>query len=120
MEEEKKKVDEAWKQQAEKEKKDSPEQSPEDPRETPVPEADFNFFITTLAVQASIALGAMPNPTTEEVEVNLTQAKLIIDTLGIIKDKTQGNLNAEEDSLLDNMLYELRMQYLSKTKGEQI
>lgn len=117
MDEEKKQVDEAWKEQAEKEKDKEGQVNPETPKEEFVPEPDFSFFITTLAVQASIALGAMPNPVTQKVEVNLSQAKLIIDTLGIIKDKTQGNLNAEEDSLLENMLYELRMQYLSKTNG---
>ena len=75
--------------------------------------------MTTLAVQASIALGAIADPVNQKVEENLSQAKLIIDTLGIIKDKTRGNLSAEEDSLLDNILYELRMQYLSKAKGEK-
>jgi len=79
------------------------------------PEPDFSFFITTLAAQASIALGDMVNPVTQEIEENLTQAKLIIDTLGILKDKTQGNLNIEEDSLLDKLLYELKARYLSKS-----
>jgi hypothetical protein len=79
-------------------------------------EADFSFFISTLSIQASIALGAMPNPVTQKIEENLNQAKLIIDTLGMLKEKTQGNLNSEEDGLLDNLLYELRMQYLTKTK----
>jgi hypothetical protein len=119
MEEEKKKVDEAWKEQAEKEKKESPEDKPQSSKEEQVPEADFSFFITTLAVQASIALGAMANPVTQKLEVNLSQAKLIIDTLGVLKEKTQGNLNTEEDSLLENMLYELRMQYLAQAKGKQ-
>jgi hypothetical protein len=119
MEEEKKKVDEAWKEQAEKEKKEKPEETPQSSQEEKLPEADFSFFITTLAVQASIALGAMANPVTQKLEVNLSQAKLIIDTLGVLKVKTQGNLSSEEDSLLENMLYELRMQYLAQTKGEQ-
>jgi len=119
MEEEKKKVDESWKQQAEKEKNVSHEESPQNSQENQLPEADFSFFITTLAVQASIALGAMPNPVTQKLEINLSQAKLIIDTLGVLKEKTQGNLNTEEDSLLENMLYELRMQYLSQMKGQQ-
>ncbi|MCX5709066.1 MAG: DUF1844 domain-containing protein [Candidatus Omnitrophica bacterium] len=119
MEEEKKKVDEAWKQQAEKEKSDNNKESPPTSREEQLPEADFSFFITTLAVQASIALGAMANPVTQKIELNLSQAKLIIDTLGVLKVKTQGNLSSEEDSLLENMLYELRMQYLTQTKGEQ-
>ena len=117
MDEEKKKVDEAWKDQIDKEKKEEPEKSAGSPDQEAIPEADFSFFITTLAVQASIALGAMANPVTGKPEENLSQAKLIIDTLGVLKEKTQGNLNAEEDGLLENMLYELRMQYLSKTKG---
>ena len=119
MDEEKKQIDESWKEAIEKEKEVEGKDSPKNDGEESALEPDFSFFITTLAVQASIALGAMPNPVTQKVEVNLSQAKLIIDTLGIIKDKTRGNLNAEEDSLLDNMLYELRMQYLSPTKGEK-
>ncbi len=117
MDDEKKKVDEAWKDQVAKESQAKEE--PKEPQAETQPEPDFKFFITSLAVQASIALGAMPNPANEEIEVNLNQAKLIIDTLGIIKEKTQGNLNSEEDSLLDNLLYELRMQYLSQAKGQQ-
>jgi hypothetical protein len=60
----------------------------------------------------------MPNPATSQIEVNLIQAKLIIDTLAMIKEKTQGNLNPEEDSLIDNMLYDLRMQYVEKTNSQ--
>ena len=119
MDEEKKQVDETWKEDIQKEKQAEAQKPPAAISEEAAPEPDFNFFVTTLAVQASIALGAMPNPVTQKIEINLSQAKLIIDTLGIIKDKTQGNLNAEEDSLLENILYELRMQYLSQNKGEK-
>jgi hypothetical protein len=119
MDEEKKKVDQAWKEAIEKEKDAQPQEIPDGSEEHLPPEADFSFFITTLAVQASIALGAMANPVNQKLEVNLSQAKLIIDTLGVLKEKTQNNLNTEEDSLLENMLYELRMQYLTKTKGDK-
>ncbi|TBR17060.1 DUF1844 domain-containing protein [bacterium] len=97
MENEKKNVDESWK-------------------EAGYPEPDFKFFVTTLSLQATIALGDMPNPVTNKIEVDLPQAKLLIDTLAMLKEKTTGNLSAEEDSLLDNMLYELRMHYVDKTK----
>jgi hypothetical protein len=110
-----KKVDEGWKDEVEKEKKEDPAQDPQEDSGV-FPEADFSFFITTLSIQASIALGAMPNPVTQKKEENLNQAKLIIDTMGMLKEKTQGNLSAEEDSLLENLLYELRMQYLAKAK----
>jgi hypothetical protein len=79
-------------------------------------QTNFGFFITSLAMQASIALGFLPNPVTQKSEENLDHAKLIIDTMGMLKEKTQGNLNAEEDSLIDNFLYELRTQYLAKVK----
>lgn len=80
-------------------------------------EPDFSFFVTTLSIQASIALGTMPNPATKKEEENLNQAKLIIDTLTMLKEKTKGNLGKEEEELLENLLYELRMVYVSKNKG---
>jgi len=84
-----------------------------------VPDADFKFFVTTLAIQASVALGQIPNPQTNKTEESLEQAKFLIDTLGMLKEKTHGNLSAEEDTLIDNVLYELRTVYLGKTKEEK-
>lgn len=80
-----------------------------------VPKADFGFFVTTMAIQAAIALGALVNPQTNKKEEDLSQAKFLIDTLGMIKDKTKGNLTDEESNIIENVLYELRMQYLEKT-----
>lgn len=80
------------------------------------PEPDFSFFITTLSLQASIALGRLPNPATDKTEEDLKQAKFLIDTLKMLKEKTAGNLNTEETNLLENLLYELMMQYVAKTK----
>jgi hypothetical protein len=115
MEEKDKKIDDTWKENVEKEKEKEKKDHPEEEGSLPI-EPDFSFFVTTLSIQCAIALGQMPNPVTNLKEENLAQAKLIIDTLAMIKEKTQGNLNTEEDSLIDNVLYELRMQYLSKTK----
>lgn len=81
------------------------------------PEPDFNFFVTTLALQAAISLGEVPNPATNKKEEDLTQAKFLVDTLGMLKEKTSGNLTETEAGFLDNLLYELRMQFLSKTKS---
>ena len=78
----------------------------------PIP--DFKFFISTLSLQASIFLGQIPNPVTEKTEEDLAQAKFIIDTLGMLQEKTKGNLTAEEADFLENLLYELRTVYLSK------
>ncbi|MCM8791743.1 MAG: DUF1844 domain-containing protein [Candidatus Omnitrophica bacterium] len=79
-------------------------------------EPSFSFFITSLGLQASIALGNIPNPITNCKDENIKQARLLIDTLAILKEKTKGNLSLEEENLLNNLLYELRIQYINKTK----
>lgn len=111
MEEKEKNVDESWKETIGKEKdilkKD---------QEPTTPEASFSFFVTTLALQASIFLGQIPNPATNKKEKNLSQAKFIIDTLDILKNKTKNNLNDDEAKLLENVLYELKMQYVAASK----
>lgn len=114
MKEKDKNIDQGWKEGVEKEKEALKKEGKFVP-----PEPDFQFFISTLSLQASIALGNMANPVTDKTETDLTQAKFLIDTLGMLKEKTSGNLTAEEDALLDNLLYELRMQYLSKSEGEK-
>jgi uncharacterized protein YjaG (DUF416 family) len=80
------------------------------------PKADFSFFVTTIAIQASIALGSLANPSTNKVETDLAQAKFLIDTLDLLKEKTKGNLTEEESKLLENVLYELRLIYVEKEK----
>ncbi|OGX45491.1 MAG: hypothetical protein A3G38_03755 [Omnitrophica WOR_2 bacterium RIFCSPLOWO2_12_FULL_51_8] len=112
MDETNKNIDQSWKEAAEKEKAALKKEGGFAP-----PEPDFTFFITTLSLQASIALGHVPNPATNKNETNLPQAKFLIDTLGVLKEKTKGNLKPEESSFLENMLYELRMLYISKQKG---
>jgi hypothetical protein len=113
MDEIKKKVDESWKEKVEKEK-----QAPKEEGKFVPPDPDFKFFITTLALQASIALGHMANPQTNQPQKDPAQAKFIIDTLGMLQEKTKGNLTQEETSLLENLLYELRMAYLAPETGE--
>jgi len=108
-----KKVDESWKEKVEKEK-----QAPKEEGKFIPPVPDFKFFITTLALQASIAMGHMVNPETKETQKDPAQAKFIIDTLGMLQEKTKGNLSAEESQLLENLLYELRVAYLALEKGE--
>lgn len=113
MDEIRKKVDEDWKQNAEKEKKEAKTQEGFVP-----PEANFKFFITTLTLQASIALGQMANPSTGKTEKDPVQAKFLIDTLTMLQEKTKGNLTKEESDLLENLLYELRVAYLAKEENK--
>lgn len=112
MDEIKKNIDQSWKEAVEKEKEELRKEEKFVP-----PEADFNFFVTSLSLQASIALGVIANPVTNQKEENIPQAGFIIDTLGMLQKKTKGNLTAEETQLLENVLYELRMQYINKKGG---
>ena len=77
-------------------------------------EPNFNLFVSGLSMQTLIFLGEIDNPITHKKEENLDQAKYIIDTLVMLKEKTKGNLTANEVNLLDNVLYELRMKYTAK------
>ena len=124
----KKRVDETWKEQAEREKREVPSGAPaaRGPAETSkavppgaeeAPEARFDLFISGLAMEALIALGEVPHPTTRKQTVNLPHAKYLIDVLGILQEKTKGNLLAEEERLLKDALYQLRMRYLTKAGG---
>ena len=108
--EEEKKIDESWKEKVDKEKEESKKE------EIIPPKVDFSLFITTLSMQAMIALGEASNPVTNKKELDLNQAKFLIDTLGILEKKTKGNLSKDEENLLENLLYELRMQYVSKSE----
>ncbi len=70
-------------------------------------------YITSLSMQALIFLGVIGNPMNDnQVEVNLDQARLLIDTLAILKEKTKGNLNKEEEGLLNASVYELQLKYV--------
>ena len=90
--------------------------SAELPPEEQEPELDFFNYIASLGFQAMIFLGEMPNPITNQVEKNLKQAKFLIDTLVILRDKTKGNLSKEEDDLLNGSIYELQLRYVDLSK----
>lgn len=80
------------------------------------PHLDFFNYIASLGFQTMIFLGEMPNPITNQVEKNLKQAKFLIDTLVILRDKTKGNLSKEEDELLNGSIYELQLRYVDLSK----
>jgi len=81
-------------------------------------EVSFGLFITGLMMEAVIALGDLESPVTHKKEANLQHAKLLIDTLDMLKDKTRNNLSNDEESTMSSMLYDLRMRYLAKTKEQ--
>jgi hypothetical protein len=120
-------VDEDWKAQVEAEKEaaitgssaaapgsagGSPAGSTESPPDHEMPPASLTFLCTTIATQAMIALGQVPNPITGKIEQRMKQAKNYIDTLSVLEEKTAGNRAPEESALLSEILHQLRMAYV--------
>jgi hypothetical protein len=81
-----------------------------------LPEVTFSTFVFSLGTSALVHLGEIPEPTSKQTCQNLPVAKQTIDILGMLKTKTQGNLDHEEQQLLDNLLYELRMKYVAAVR----
>lgn len=107
-EEIKKKVDSDWKTQVEKEKEETKE------KKQTYHEPSFTIFLSSLSMQAMIAMGKIENPLTGKTEKNCEQARFLIDTLEIIKKKTQGNVTCDEEKFLDDSLFNLRMMYVEE------
>jgi hypothetical protein len=84
--------------------------------EDPLPNIDFATFVVSLSHSALMHLGHAPHPETQCVETHLPLAKQTIDLLALLEQKTKGNLTGEEERLLGQVLYELRMKYLERSK----
>ena len=84
------------------------------PEDAPLPEINFSGFIFSLSTTAMYHFGDFPDPVTKESRRNLAAAKQTIDILKILKTKTDGNLDADENQLLDDILYELRMRFVKE------
>ena len=110
-----KKVDESWKEAVEKEKGPSPTT---DNQKAPMPESNFAFFISSLGMQALMALGEIAHPETgEPLKADPAQARYVIDTINMLAEKTKGNLTKEEDAMLKSLLYELQMKFVQKSQN---
>jgi uncharacterized protein with GYD domain len=72
----------------------------------------FSKFILTLGTQAMVYLGLASDPFEGKVKVDIKHAKQMIDIIAMLRKKAQGNLEADEITLVDNMLFELRMKYV--------
>ena len=82
----------------------------------PLPEVNFSTFIFSVSTSALLNLGELADPNTGQTCHNLPLAKQTIDILAMLQTKTEGNLDTEEENLLKNMLYELRMKYVAAVK----
>ncbi len=81
---------------------------------TALPPPTFGILVSNLAAQAMIELGEIKNPMTNAVSQSLPRAKFTIDLLGILRDKTRGNLTSEEDRFFEDTLYGLKMRYVKR------
>ena len=80
---------------------------------------DFSTHILSLASSAMIALGRMPAPGGEAIELDIETAKDLIDVIGMLEVKTRGNLDESETKLIQSLLYDLRVAYVDATAAQQ-
>lgn len=83
------------------------------------PPVTFSSFVFSLGTSALMFMGEQLDPQQGPPPVNLPQAKEIIDILSMLETKTRGNLTAEEQTVLTDMLYALRMKYVDVASGKQ-
>ena len=98
--------------QAQKESAPKDKQEPE----IPLPKINFSTFIISLSASALVHLGVIEDPASGKKVKSLTMGKQTIDILSMLEEKTSGNLTKEEESMLKNILYDLRITYV-KQKG---
>jgi hypothetical protein len=77
---------------------------------------NFASFLISLGSQAFMHLGDLPNPMTQQREKDLPAAKHMIDLLGVLEGKTKGNLTDDEERLLRQLLFDLRLRFVRETK----
>jgi hypothetical protein len=121
-----KKIDLGWKEQAQREKErlaaelDGQAEGPEgadDQSLGELPEPSFLHFVSGLAVQVMMFLGQVENPLLRKRVLDLPAARYNIDVLGILAEKTKGNLTPEEDRSLVALLADLRLRYVETVKA---
>lgn len=107
-------IDSDWKSEAAREKERlASQESAGRPGPTSAESASFLELVNLIALQAAIGLGGYQGPGGERIPPNPIAAKHHIDLLEVLEKKTTGNLSEEEKRVLDGVLYELRMQYVS-------
>ena len=83
--------------------------------EIPLPEINLSSFVLSLSSSALLHFGQIPDPLTKKKERNLPLAKQTIDILGILQEKTKGNLTKDEEQLIENLLHDLRLKYVEES-----
>jgi hypothetical protein len=115
-------IDEDWKSQVEAEKEaarhgqEQASKSPGAQAEEALPPPTLGFLASTLYLQGAVALGLLPNPSSDKPAVQLHQARHAIDLLTMLQEKTDGNRTPDETAELETMLHQLRMAYVTVTQ----
>jgi len=78
---------------------------------------DFGTFVLSLGSSALVHLGEIQHPESAEAQENLALARQTIDLLAMLEEKTKGNLSAEEARFLGDLLSDLRLKFVEKTRG---
>ena len=112
----KKKVDESWKNAVEKEKTSAVSPEPEKAGTLPKPDPEFLYFISGLGMQTLAALGEIPDESGVAGAPDLEQAKRLIDALEMLARKTKGNLVPEEETSFRELLREIRLKFVQRSK----
>jgi hypothetical protein len=81
-----------------------------------LPEIDFATFVLSLSHSAYVHLGDAPDPSNGKQEVDLPMARQTIELLALLQEKTKNNLSGEEERVLEQGLYDLRMRYVEVSK----
>ncbi len=82
-------------------------------------EVNFVNFINGLGLECLVALGKLENPITKKKETDFRQARYVIDTLDMLREKTKGNLAEDEQKLLDEMVVYLKMLFVEAKQEEK-
>ncbi len=85
--------------------------------EAPLAPMDFSTFVLSLGSTAMVNLGQVPAPGSEEPHKDLDAAKQMIDIIGLLQEKTKGNLTEPEQQLIDSLLYDLRVKFVDAQQG---
>lgn len=98
------------------EEPEAPPQGQPAPRFENLPPVDFSGLIISLSHAAMMHLGHIPDPASGQARLEPALARHTIDTIGMLKEKTQGNLTQDEQRLIDSALTELRLAYVQATR----
>jgi hypothetical protein len=85
---------------------------------TELPEVSFSSFILSLSTSALVHLGEVPDPVSQKIDKHLPLAKQTIDLLGMLMEKTKGNLSGDEEKMMEHLLADLRWRYVREAKKE--